>query len=157
MHFSEAMLFTPGHLRAVDPKAPSLQAAAGGPEAWPSLRRLRGRFLFVLTGPKVRLEHYRKSGEDPVAFIAPRIARASEIETHRHAVFFNLADAKARRSAGRKLLRRGLVSRSYGLDTRETWRHAAGASIHHLATDMVNDREHRWASTRDGSAPFQII
>ena len=105
----------------------------------------------------MRLEHYRKNAKDPVAFVAPRIGRASEIEANRHAVFFNLSGATARRNLGRKLLRRGLMSRSYGLNSEKDWSHAVKTGIHHLATDMVDDVEHPWASTRKGDVPFERI
>ena len=153
---SRKWLYTPGALRSRAPTASTLQEAAmiG---SWPTMRELRGKFLFVLTGPRVRLEHYRSALDGPVAFVAPRVDRPRQVESNPEAVMFNLPDGKARRRLGPSLFERGLVTRSYGLDEEKDWRHAVDTKVHHLATDMVDEGRYAWASTREGRLPFQVI
>ncbi len=155
-HLRKKWLFAPSALRKAAPSATTLQEAAGT-GLWPTLQELRGQFLFVLTGPRVRLEHYRAAASDPVAFIAPRVSRADRVDADPEAVFFNFADGNARRRLGAALFDRGFVTRSYGLNTEQEWDHAVATKIHHLATDMVNDVDHPWASTRHGTVPFEPV
>jgi hypothetical protein len=149
-----ASILTPAELLA---DARSLQDAVAG--GWPPLRDLRGRFLFVLTGREAYLDGYAADDAQArarVAFVSRRIMRSSQVPGPSHVIFYNTD----RRHVGlaAEVRARGLVSRSYYIDSREAWRAARAARCHHIATDKVNSAENPWSRTSGSSGwPFESL
>jgi hypothetical protein len=153
-------VYTPRHLARRAKSQVNLQGVVHAAR-WPLLNDLRGRFVFVLTGPMTQLNQYDQgphSPSGPVAFIAPELKKVRDTARFPGAVFFNLNGAAARRELGPKLFAQGFVSRSYYLDSAFRWRHALRYQIHHMATDKVNEERDPWSFTRNPKGwPFQSI
>ena len=119
-----ARIYTPRKLRGAY-ASPRTAAAAG---AWPRVRDLRGRVVFVLTGPNRRLREYVETmGDGALAFVAPNVQSVKEVDAAPKG--FDAASAQSiafynfrfrRRTAfdlGRAIHARGFFSRSwYPLD-----------------------------------------
>jgi hypothetical protein len=159
-HSLSRCLYTPKHLMHRATSAKSLQDAVKS-AGWPTLEELRGRFIFVLTGPWSRLKHYVQSGDvanDRLAFIAPGVKEKDQIGKTNYAVFFNLGNAEKRKILGKEIFNLGLISRSYNINLKRNWNHAIQHQIHHIATDKVNESKDSWSSTRNKKGwPFEVI
>jgi hypothetical protein len=122
---SRERIYAPAELRA---GLPSVRAAAerGG---WPAMSALRDKVVFVLTGGGLisgngaQSDYVAERGEHALAFVAPSIDRASEVEgvpahfdreTASWVVFFNLDKDAA--PLGRAIRARHLVARVWGTD-----------------------------------------
>ncbi len=150
-------IYRPRDLLARDPGAASLQDAVAA-QGWPTLKELRGKFLFVLTGGKDELATYADSrtANGRVAFLSTVMSRASDVPAEPHIMFYNMNGEKVR--FARNVHEAGLVSRAYYVDTKERWRSAIEHDCHHIATDHVNTRVDRWSRTRQSAGfPFQAL
>ena len=153
-------LFTPADL---SPQSSDLQAAVA--TGWPLLEELRGKFVFVLTGGRVasaedRLNHYVEGGSKAhqrVAFIAPELRSAQEIQARKDVIFFDLSSAQVT-SLGPVIFQAGLVCRVNDVDREGQWRNAVNSKAHLLSTTQVNSRKHSWSRTDNRQGwPFQGI
>ena len=153
----EDHIYRPGDLLARAPGAESLQAAVAA-KGWPTLKELRGKFLFVVTGGREDLGTYAtyRTATKRVAFLSTAVSHASDVPSEPHIVFYNMNAGNVR--FARKVHEAGLVSRVYYVDTEERWRSAIDHDCHHIATDHVNTRVKRWSRTRRGTGfPFQAL
>ena len=155
----EHRLYRPKDLLDRSPGSASLQASVRA-AGWPTLADLRGKILFVLTGPKDLLGTYlgAKSPGDRVAFLSSRVDHASEVPgTSPDIVFFNMSARKARLAS--KVQRLGFVSRAYYINDETRWRKAVAHNCHHIATDDINARKERWSRTARPVTgfPFQAL
>jgi hypothetical protein len=153
----EDHIYRPRDLLAREPGAASLQEAVAA-QGWPTLDRLRGKFLFVVTGGGDELATYATSGtaNGRVAFLSTAISHASEVPGKPHIVFYNMNGQNVR--FAKNVHEAGLVSRAYYVDTKERWRSAIDHDCHHIATDHVNTRVDAWSRTRRSTGfPFQAL
>jgi hypothetical protein len=128
---------------------------------WPELTRLRGTFLFVLTGSDDQLLAYQRGGGG-LAFIAPEISSPAGIAAHPTAIFFNLNSDHF--VVGRDIMAAGHVSRVYyyntplivhGINDANNWSIAVNNSIHHIATDELDAP---WSRTANAQGwPFACM
>lgn len=152
-------LYRPKDILERAPGSRTLQAAIED-KGWPALAQLRGKIIFVLTGPADLLETYlgSKSPLERVAFLSSPVGRPSDIPgVDPDMVFFNM-NAKRVKLAN-KVHSVGFVSRAYYVNDEERWKKAVGSKCHHLATDDINAREDRWSRTARPSTgfPFQAL
>ncbi|MDH3206585.1 MAG: Ca2+-dependent phosphoinositide-specific phospholipase C [Gemmatimonadota bacterium] len=152
-------LHTPSDLLERAPLETTLQAAVRE-QGWPPLEELRGKILFVLTGPPQVLTTYRgsRSPGQCAAFLSSRVERKADVPGQDPDIaFFNMSDKHVKVSrAVRKL---GFVSRGYYINDASRWKTAVEHDCHHLATDNINAHEDRWSQTarpRTGF-PFQKL
>ena len=155
----EGRLYTPKDLMKRAPDATTLQAAAQA-KGWPSLADLRGKILFVLTGPADALATYLGSASPHrrVAFLSARVEKKGHVPgTDRDIVFFNMSDKHVKVS--RTIRQQGFIGRGYYLNSESRWRTAVEHDCHHLATDDINARESRWSQTARPMTgfPFQRL
>ncbi len=155
----EAIL-APADLLEACPGASTLREAVTGACRFPTLRALRGKFLFVTTGGSscdTASPVARYGGDDPkarLAFVAPNVSGSCTVASYDarpDVVFFNMPLAEKARAT--EVAERGLVARIYGggaqggLDTPESFAAAREAGAVHLATDKVNIERDPWAAT----------
>jgi hypothetical protein len=70
-------IYTPRKLQGAF-ASPRAAASAG---EWPRVRELRGRVIFVITGPNRRLHEYAAAaGADALAFVAPSVTSVKEVD-----------------------------------------------------------------------------
>jgi hypothetical protein len=135
---------------------------------WPTLPSMRNKFIFALTGDTGQLNKYAGDPSNAVhrvAFIAPEISSAQEINNFRNAVFFNLNSDNF--TVGRAVFSAGYVSRVYyyntaldvhGINDSNNWGIAVNNSIHHIATDELDPNQHRWTITYNAKGwPFACM
>lgn len=143
--------------------AATLQAAVGA-VGWPVLEALRGKFIVALTGgdvakPGTKLNQYvddGKSANERLAFVAPEITAAGQIDAADYVVFFNLDSSH--RDLGPAIHDRGFVGRTYTLNNAADWDDAVALEINHLATDKVNSEVDPWSRTDNAHGwPFEGI
>lgn len=117
----------------------------------------------MLTGSRVasaedRLNRYVEGGtkaHQRVAFIAPEIRSAQEIQARKDVIFFDLSSAQAT-SLGPVVFQAGLVSRVNDVDTEGQWRDAVNSQVQLLSTTQVSSTEYPWARTGNRQGwPFQ--
>lgn len=151
-------LFRPADLQARDPAAGSLTDVVQG-AGWPTLAELRGKFIVVLTGSELQLGNYIGVGEsavDRAAFVSGNAKKKADIGADRDVVIYNMS--KDHVALAQDVAKRGYVSRAYYIDDAELWAEAEAAGCNHIATDMVNARVDRWASTSGSSGfPFEAL
>lgn len=127
---------------------------------WPTLTSLRGKMIVVLTGSPTQLANYAIGPAAALkrsAFVSAPVDGARDIPGSGDEVFFNINGEKNLQLVNR-VHPVGCIARAYYLNTPELWAGAEAASCHHLATDKVNERIDRWASTRNADGfPFQHI
>ena len=150
-------IYRPGDLLARERGAGSLQeaVAAGG---WPTLKALRGKFLFVFTGGKDHLTTYANAGtaNSRVAFLSTSVSNSGHVPGEEQIVFYNMNGKNVR--FAKSVREAGLVSRAYYVNGRERWRSAIDHDCHHIATDHVNTRVDPWSRTRRSTGfPFQAL
>ncbi len=121
---------------------------------WPSLKELRGKFMFVLTGYSDDLQAYMSNGA--VAFAAPEISEAEEMDNFPNAVFFNFNGSN---EATKDVRARGFVSRTYKLISSESfWNSSIENNTHHIAVNEVNYLYDTWSRTHmDNGYPFAFF
>jgi hypothetical protein len=151
-----AKLFTPGDLLG----GSSDLVSAVRDHGWPTLRELRGKFIFCLTGSQhARTSRYTSASQvDRLCFcdlnINDAVNKRLTIPRHRNRVFYNfypLPYTYEWKSVIRAIPERELfVIRAYEVNDDGRWKKAIEAGINILATDQVF--ETTWA--RVGSAPI---
>ncbi|MEH0021750.1 MAG: Ca2+-dependent phosphoinositide-specific phospholipase C [Desulfobacter sp.] len=130
----------------------SLQQAVAA-YGWPVLADLQGKFIFGcttgdLSSPDSVLNQYVDNGataNQRLAFVAPQISRAADINRHDYAAIFNLSSGNA--SLARDVFDAGFISRVYGLNSSGQWAVGWENRANHLGTDKVNTFEDGWART----------
>lgn len=126
---------------------------------WPTLSELRGKFLVVLTGSELQLQHYIVAPDtagDRAAFLSRNITLPGHIGAHDDVVFYNMDSDHV--ALAYMVGEQGFVSRAYYIDDVDKWNQALGASCHHIATDMVNARVDRWSTTTGPTGfPFRAM
>jgi hypothetical protein len=167
-------MFTPADLldwaQTQAPGSPltSLKAAITR-AGWPTLAELRGKFVVVLTGKAATLNTYLagSSPDQRAAFLSAGATKVSDVDNApAHVLFFNMDAFKIVKELGEHRLiqvaervnQLRLVSRAYYVDLRNTWETVVRARCHHIATDCVNSRVTKWASTAQVTGyPFQAL
>ena len=149
-----AAIFTPADLLG---HASTLQHAVA--DEWPLLHDLHGRFVFVLTGKREYVDGYAAddgAARARVAFVSRRVDHEDDVPGPSHVLFYNM-DARHVGLAAR-VHARGLVARSYYVNSKKAWGAARAALCHHIATDKVNSAEDPWSRTSvDGGWPFEAL
>jgi hypothetical protein len=155
----EDRLYRPMDVVEAAPGSDTLQAAIQA-TGWPTLAKLRGKLLFVLTGPADVLETYlgSKSPLERVAFLSGKVERASDVPgADPDIVFFNMNDKKVKLAS--LVHQAGFASRGYYINDEARWKTAVKHDCHHIATDHINAREDRWSQTARPQTgfPFQKL
>ena len=157
-HLGEDRVFTPGDLLARSSGSASLQEAVGQ-SGWPTLKELRGKILFVLTGDAEKLETYAdgNSAAKRMAFLSARVSKPEEAPSDEHHIVFYNLNAKHIKVA-KTIYEKGFVSRAYYVNSKPQWNSALSHLCHHIATDKVNERVDLWSRTRQQTGyPFQLL
>ncbi|WP_295455737.1 Ca2+-dependent phosphoinositide-specific phospholipase C [uncultured Thiodictyon sp.] len=130
----------------------NLQTAVAA-KGWPTLERLRGKFIFAgttgnLSSSDSQLNQYVDNGKTAsqrLAFVAPEITKSGDITAYNYAVVFNLNSDHY--SVAADVFAKGFVSRVYGSESKSSWCNAWKSSANHLGTDKVSSFEDAWART----------
>ena len=173
-HIPAGALFVPGALLAGCGGATTLRDAVTRQGCdWPRLATLRGKLLFVLTGPNDKLHAYvadgaqavqRAGGSDTVAFVALGVSGSSALDAIRdnrgYVVFYNTAHETGWRAIAAAVRDAGFVSRVYD-GSEGAWESEFSEAVgvaHHIAMNDINYRHDPWARTHSTRGyPFRCL
>lgn len=153
-HLGRDKLFVPAQLQG---QHRSLVAGAMA-DGWPTLGRLRGRFILCLSGSESTKRSYAARGKNRLCFadqlLGPDDPLPSTSSGNR--VFINYDarkswdwDKQIRTLAGL----RGFIVRAYVVNNDDLWKRTIAAGTNIIATDRI--RNHSWA--RVGRTPFRRL
>lgn len=153
-HLGQDKLFLPAELQG---RHRSLVAGAMA-DGWPTLGRLRGRFILCLTGNETTKRSYAAGGRNRLCF-ADQLLRPDDpppSATKGNRVFVNYDarkswdwDTRIQTLAGL----RGFITRAYVVNNNDLWKRTIAAGTNIIATDRI--RNHGWA--RVGRSPFRRL
>eukprot|EP00002_Diphylleia_rotans_P021580 TRINITY_DN4198_c0_g1_i2.p1 TRINITY_DN4198_c0_g1~~TRINITY_DN4198_c0_g1_i2.p1 ORF type:complete len:528 (-),score=126.26 TRINITY_DN4198_c0_g1_i2:226-1809(-) len=126
---------------------------------WPTLRELRGKFMFIWTASDAMLAQYINErytngpDSDPIAFGGQSLGSSADLWKNENIVIFNMPYSN--RQLGEEVYRSGFISRVYTINTETEWNNV-NQYFHHIATDKVNVYRDSWAVTESPNGwPFQ--
>jgi hypothetical protein len=122
--------------------------------AWPLLKDLRGKFIFICTtgdldDPGSHLRQYIAGGATQrTCFVAPQISDVAKLTDSRYqnAVFFNM-EVSVSRALGPAVLAAGYISRGFGGNSLEEFQNGVQGKNHLIGTDQVNSLRYPWSTT----------
>lgn len=159
-HFDESLIFKPKDL--VDENILSSDSlcsiiAANG---WPSLKKMKGKFLFCLSGNAIWKSEYTKYDLLTHRFCFSDVDKADNdpnftVPDIGNAVFFNFHIFQSNRRIWMKLIpafaKHNFITRAYEVNSQENWNCCIEAKVSALATNKIN--HHQWAKVAD-DAPY---
>lgn len=124
---------------------------------WPKRSEMKGRILVILTGGSADPYAANSSiAADRSAFVAPTIAKESDIAVHSHAIIFNLSKSTVFDSQLAEILfSQGKLIRTWDVNSSGDWQKALNKPVAHLATNKVNTKTDPWAIIENAFALFQ--
>lgn len=147
-------IFTPGQLQG------AASDLVGGAQAnkWPTLAKLRGKFILCLSGNETTKAHYASTGSERLCFADRDIGDPTTFRyTPKGSRIFLNCDLRKpldwQRMTRWMTVKRGLVIRAYVLNDETVWKKAETSGVNILATDKVC--RYSWASVgKEAFAPL---
>jgi Phosphoinositide phospholipase C, Ca2+-dependent len=149
--FLDSPMYTPGELMGGAPNL-SMGAKQNG---WPTLEKLKGRFIVVLTGKEEAKSKYALTDPARRLCFADKDRDADVAPVSRTRVFFNYHLYSSEKDKWCKTFREAAgrpntIIRGYVLNGEKLWDNALACGCHVLATDKVSGSS--WATVGEG--PF---
>lgn len=150
-------IFTPDDLITTAPGAKWTRTAVRA-RGWPTLKKLRGKFIFCLTGKADNYAQTKIQARNRAAFVATYLTSPEDLSIDLDRVFYNLNAETSLNLLDAVDPDDRFVTRAFYADEADRWAASIAAKVNHIATDMVNDVRDEWSTTRNAAGfPFARI
>ncbi|WP_054113508.1 Ca2+-dependent phosphoinositide-specific phospholipase C [Marinagarivorans algicola] len=145
-YISRSDVLKPADLFAACPSATHLRDTVTGNCAWPTLDRLKGKWIFVTTS-----DEYHTHSDGRLMFKADGVNTLTDVNRSSK-IFLNTSSQD--NNLSNNINHQGLVSRRYVLNSESAFNTAINGKVHHIATDKINFLSDWWSKTHDANNPL---
>lgn len=155
-YFDESLIFKPKDIINENILPGDSLCGIVAANGWPSLKKMKGKFLFCLSGNAVWKAEYTKYDLLTHRFCFSDVDKADNdrnliVPDKGDAVFFNFHIFQSNRHIWKKVIpafaKHNFITRAYEVDSQENWNCCIEAKVSALATNKIS--HHQWAKVAD--------